>query len=143
MRLLAVALLLSAFSLPALAGNGVLEINQACATNPNTGCFPGDFPGFPVTINVLSDKSYRLTSDLTVPDEFTSAIVLLQSRVSIDLNGFEIRRADCLGPCSISDSGTGHGVEASFFGAEGISVKNGSISGMGGSGVRAAGELTR
>jgi hypothetical protein len=44
------------------AGDGVLEINRACAVN--TGCFSGDGPGFPVTIDGTAGKSYRLTGDL-------------------------------------------------------------------------------
>ena len=32
----------------ASASDGVLEINQTCATQ--TGCFPGDSAGFPVTL---------------------------------------------------------------------------------------------
>jgi hypothetical protein len=42
------------------ASDGQLEINQACAVN--TGCFPGDDPGFPVTIT--QPGSYRLTGNL-------------------------------------------------------------------------------
>ena len=45
------------------ADNGVLEINQACAVH--TGCFSGDDPGLPVTIDSSAGRSYRLTSDLT------------------------------------------------------------------------------
>ena len=47
------------------AGDGVLEINQACAVE--TGCMPGDTAGFPVAI--LTSGSYRLTSSPAVPDE--------------------------------------------------------------------------
>ena len=47
---------------PGLAGDGVLEINQTCAVE--TGCFSGDGPGFPVTIDGTAGKSYRLTGDL-------------------------------------------------------------------------------
>ena len=54
-------LLLLAFAGPALAVDGVVEINQTCAVN--TGCFAGDTPGFPVTITVAG--SYRLTSNLS------------------------------------------------------------------------------
>ena len=49
---------------PASAADGVIEINQACATI--TGCSPSDKPGFPVTI---TSGSYILTSDLVVPAE--------------------------------------------------------------------------
>ena len=52
--------LLLAFAVPALAVDGVLEINQACAVN--TGCSTGDTAGFPVTIS--TSGSYRLTSNL-------------------------------------------------------------------------------
>ena len=75
-----------------LANDGVLEINQACAVN--TGCFPGDTGGFPVTIDGSAGRSYRLTSDLTVPSADTSGIVVTISDVGIDLNNFAI-----LGPC--------------------------------------------
>ena len=44
-----IALLLVALAGPAFAVDGVAEINQTCAVN--TGCFAGDFAGFPVTIS--------------------------------------------------------------------------------------------
>ena len=56
----------------AYAGDGVLEINQTCATE--TGCFPGDSAGFPVTVNVGTGSSFRLTSDLALPNSDTTAI---------------------------------------------------------------------
>jgi len=43
-----IPLLLLALVRPTLAVDGVLEINQTCATH--TGCFAGDTPGFPVGI---------------------------------------------------------------------------------------------
>ena len=46
----------------AFAVDGVLEINRACATN--SGCFSGDSPGYPVTINGIAGRSYKLTSDI-------------------------------------------------------------------------------
>ena len=36
----------AALPAPSFAGDGVLEISQACVS---LGCFPGDGPGFPVT----------------------------------------------------------------------------------------------
>ena len=63
-------LLLFALATPALASDGVLEINQTCAVQ--TGCFPGDTAGFPVKIT--ASGSYRLTGNLVVPDAFTSGI---------------------------------------------------------------------
>ena len=127
------AVLFLALAPPALASDGVLEINQACAVN--TGCFPGDAAGYPVTIS-LAGASFVLTSRLVVPDERMDAILINRSSVSIDLGGFEI-----IGPVTCSGtplvctpaSGGGTGVEAAT--SRGISVKNGSVSGMGRVGV--------
>lgn len=58
--LLSLLTLIVTFATPAFAVDGVLEINQTCAVQ--TGCFSGDTPGFPVTINATG--SYRLTSNL-------------------------------------------------------------------------------
>lgn len=76
-----------AWSGSAFASDGVLEINQTCAVQ--TGCFAGDTAGLPVTIS--ASGSYRLTSNLVVPDENTDGIVVDTENVSIDLAGFEIR----------------------------------------------------
>ena len=64
MRLFVLPLLTLTLALPALAVDGVLEINQACAES--TGCFAGDSPGFPVTIQ--DPGSYRLTGALVLTD---------------------------------------------------------------------------
>ena len=79
-------LLLSAPSLH--AGDGRVEINQACAVN--TGCFSGDAAGFPVTIDGSAGESYLLTGSLQVPDENTTAIDITSAadRISIDLGIF-------------------------------------------------------
>jgi len=120
---------------PSHAVDGVLEINQACAIN--TGCFSGDTAGLPV--KVLSTGSYRLTSNLVVPDENTSGIYIDAPSVSIDLNGFEIIGAACAGKLASSctpSAGTGSGVDISIVSnPPGTSVKNGSITGMGKFGV--------
>jgi hypothetical protein len=71
---------------PALAVDGVLEINQACAVN--TGCFSGDVSGFPVSINGSAGRSYRLTSDLVIPSVNSNGI--LANAPDIDLGGFSI-----------------------------------------------------
>jgi len=124
---------------PALAVDGVLEINQTCAAN--TGCFSGDSAGYPVQIDGTAGRSYRLTSDLFVPDVNTHGIYVVSPAISIDLNGFEIIRSDCvggsLGPCTPA-SGTGSGVAVLVpvsYSLEGVSVRNGSITGMGAHGV--------
>jgi hypothetical protein len=62
MRRFLPSLLLLLFAAPALASDGVLEINQTCAVE--TGCLAGDSPGFPVTISTAG--SYRLTGSLNV-----------------------------------------------------------------------------
>jgi hypothetical protein len=68
----------------AFAGDGRIEINQACAL---AGCFVGDNPGFPVTLN--GGDSFVLTSNLDV-DGTTSAVTTGSSGKVLDLNGFEI-----------------------------------------------------
>ncbi len=91
--LVAVWLLLLLAS-PAFAGDGVLEINQACAAQSgpaagdDPGCFPGDVDGFPVTI--VAPGSYRLTGNLTPPDIDTTAILSQADNVILDLAGFGI-----------------------------------------------------
>jgi len=114
----------------ALATDGVLEINQACAA---AGCFPGDTPGFPVTIDGSVGRSYLLTSDLTLPDEHTGGITIDASDVSIDLNGFAIIGVvTCSGsPLSCAPLGNGAGVRGDqISNPDGILVKNGSVIGM-------------
>ena len=132
------ALLLLALAGPALAVDGVLEINQTCAVQ--TGCFAGDTPGFPVTITVAG--SYRLTSNLSLTitllgtTQDANFIEISADDVTMDLGGFRISCAVIFigggGECS----GLGSGVVASGEPlVTGTSVKNGSIRGMGGSGV--------
>lgn len=72
---------------PALAVDGVIEINQACAA---TGCFAGDAPGFPVTIT--TSGSYRLTSNLLRSPASTALIIETSdgTNVAIDLNDFVV-----------------------------------------------------
>jgi hypothetical protein len=124
---------------PALAVDGVLEINQTCAVQ--TGCFPNDGPGYPVFID--QPGSYRLTSNLVILNENTDGIRIGASSISIDLNGFEIVRQGCEGAAvaCVPESGTGSGIELSVVAedARGISVKNGSIVGMGAHGVALGG----
>jgi hypothetical protein len=132
-RSLRFAALMFVLTSPALAVDGVLEINHICATT--TGCFAGDSSRYPVTIS--APGSYRLTSNLAVPDENTSAIRVEASSVSIDLNGFEIAGiTTCPGlpPLCVS-TGLGSGVEVDDAQRESVSVRNGSIRGMGRAGV--------
>lgn len=120
---------------PALATDGVLEINQTCAEN--TGCFVGDGALFPVTIGAAG--SYRLTSNLAV-DENTSAIIVDADHVTVDLNGFAILGpAVCSGtPTICSSTGSGRGVRMDFGQpwAVNTTVLNGTIQGMGDRGIQ-------
>ena len=116
-----------------MATDGVIEISQTCAVGP--GCFSGDSPGFPVTISVAG--SYRLTSSLVVPDDDTDGIRISTSDVGIDLNRFAVIRSACLNQNSICrpNSGTGSGIETTTTNSRGISVRNGSVTGVGDIGV--------
>lgn len=110
----------------ALARDGVLEINQTCATS--TGCFSGDSAGFPVTINGSAGRSYVLTSDLSTGDPNLDGIELSSARLTIDFNGFGLS-----GPAI--GSGTGIGVvEVSAF-AGYATLRDGSIRGFRGRGI--------
>lgn len=119
----------------ALAVDGVAEISHVCAVQ--SGCFAGDTAGYPVTIDGTGGRSYRLTSDLIVPNANTDGIFVSSSGVTIDLNGFEIVRSGCENSTTncTPASGSGSGVARSSTTTHGISVKNGSITGMGSYGV--------
>ena len=86
-----------ALSAPALAADGVHEINQVCALNG--GCFPGDAAGFPVQIT--SSGSYVLTGNLTATGAVSEMIEVGADDVRIDLNNFTIDGGGtCSGPVS-------------------------------------------
>jgi hypothetical protein len=106
----------------AQAGDGRLEINQACAL---AGCFPGDSPGFPVTLG--SDKSYVLTSSLTLTSASGSGISI-GARSTLDFQGFSlIGVIACSGgpPVGCSEFGASTGI----LGAEGVVIRNGTVRG--------------
>src|SRR5436190_432567 len=98
-RWLAPALLLAGLSCNMYAVDGIILIDQNRALAG--GVTPGDAPGFPVTISQRG--SYRLASDLIVPNANTTAIVVNANNVTIDLNGFSI-----IGPtvCIVNLGGT-------------------------------------
>lgn len=134
------ALMSIALAQPGHAAEGVLEINQACATSIS-GCFPGDSgastpgetDGFPVTI--AQPGSYRLTSNLSLTSTSQTAIHATVGGVQIDLGGFTISGPNqCFGiPISSCTANTGgHAV----LGAQDTAVRNGRIVGMGSNGVR-------
>lgn len=115
------------------AVDGAKEIHQACVA---TGCFPGDTPGYPVLIT--APGSYVLTSNLTLPDENTVAIRSEVPNVSIDLGGFAILGTTvCItgNPGSCAPLGAGRGI-LHFPDPPGpITVRNGTIDGVGSSGI--------
>jgi len=128
------ALLLT--SSPALAVDGVIEINQAAALAGGiTSC---DTPGFPV--NICASGSYRLTSDLA----YTSgpAIDIAANDVTLDLNGMTVS-----GPHTCTTGGnqwvtgcTGSGLSNGVqSGAARARVRNGTVRGAGGDCVSLSG----
>lgn len=126
--------------LSAFAVDGVREINQICANG--FGCFAGDNGGFPVQIT--ESGSYRLTSDLDVSalsnPENRTAIDLSNSalEVTIDLNGFSIiGPATCTGTpvTSCTPTGTGDGIRTPVATNAAVTIKNGTIRGMGDTGI--------
>lgn len=122
------------------ASDGVVEVNQARALAG--GINPSDTPGFPILITERG--SYVLTSNLDLSAlSIRDAFFVVASDVSIDLNGFTI-----LGPvtcsgnppdedlvCSGSNSSFS-GVDASGSTGTNLTVRNGTVRGFAGSGVR-------
>jgi len=131
----------AALALPgmAFAVDGQVLITQARAMAG--GVTAGDAPGFPVTIS--EPGSYKLGSNLVVPDGNTNAIVIDASHVTIDLNGFAILGpADCSGGFPCAGAGSGDGIRSA--GASplfNVTIRNGTIQGMGDNGISLAGDM--
>lgn len=132
--------LLTAAHPSAWAVDGVVLIDQNKVLAG--GVTPGDAPGFPVTLT--QPGSYRLSSNLTVPNAATTAVQIAPdvSGVTIDLNGFAILGPTVCGnfPVVCSPTGPGRGIETAvgvsgFVEQRGVTVRNGSIIGMGRYGV--------
>jgi hypothetical protein len=113
------------------AVDGTVLIDQARALAGNVTT--GDTPGFPVTISKTG--SYKLSGNLTVPNENTTAISITADSVTLDLNGFSITGVTYCSdiPLDCTPSGTGVGIYA-LVGRQ-ITVMNGSVKGMGSSGI--------
>ncbi|NNE36338.1 MAG: right-handed parallel beta-helix repeat-containing protein, partial [Rhodothermales bacterium] len=109
------------------AQEGALEINAACAVM--IGCFPGDTPGYPVTIS--EPGAYRLTSELDLGSANTTGIIVAARYVDLDLGGFTIR--------GVNASGTGTGIAAGIT-ARATRVHNGFVIGTGLDGIHLGGE---
>jgi hypothetical protein len=131
----------------AFAVDGTILINQTNAIMG--GVTPTDTPGFPVTIG--QPGSYRLSSNLVVPDQNTTAVVILADGVTLDLNGFSI-----IGPTVCnghafkpttsraplpSSPDSGIGIIVGLF--DGVSISNGTIRGMGSNGIAVGGSGVR
>jgi hypothetical protein len=126
------------------ADSGVVLIDQRAATSGKVTDM--DTPGFPVTIS--EPGSYRLTSNLVVPDAATTAIQITADNVTLDLAGFSIMGPNTCTPnptkCTYSGAG-GIGVMAvASFGPSPANVRvlNGRVRGMGGHGIRMLGDGT-
>ena len=127
--------LLSLGAAPALAVDGVIEINHAAVVAG--GITPGDSPGYPATLS--APGSYRLTGNLEMPDQNTDGIEISGDFVSVDLNGFSI-----IGPTvcsgtpvtSCTPTGGGTGIDSD---ADGTSIFNGVVRGSGQFGVSISG----
>ena len=112
----------AAVALAALASTASAQtvITQSKASAGLSACDP---PGFPVVI--CKTGSYKLTTNLTVPNGNTTAIFITADNVTIDLNGFGI-----YGPETMT--GTGIGIYAN---QSNVAVMNGSVRGLGRSGI--------
>jgi len=135
--ILILTLIVALHPVSAPAVDGVVEINQACATS---GCFAGDSAGLPVEIGGAAGRSYRLTSDVVVPDHSTHGISITTHDVRIDLNGFSIIGTACVGAtssaCRPVTPGSGKGIIVlDPLNTPGTWVSNGSVVGMGSEGV--------
>jgi len=118
-------------SVAALAADGRIEINEACA---QVGCFAGDPPGYP--IEITAPGSYLLTSDLVLPAG-TSGILLKSDDVRIDLNDFAVRGpAVCAQGACGPVAGNPVGIGYTGTPVRRASVMNGAVVGIGGNGIR-------
>lgn len=131
-----------AVTAPALAVDGVIEVNQVRALAG--GVTAGDTPGFPVSIN--TSGSYVLTSNLTTVGTAnalsTTAILVASNDVTIDMNGFSILGptvCDCGEPeatPSCAPNGVGEGIQVTGATVSGLAVFNGQLTGLPANGVQ-------
>jgi parallel beta helix pectate lyase-like protein len=133
---IALPALFVALSTMAYGVDGVVLIDQNRALAGNVT--PGDAPGFPVSIT--RPGSYKLSGNLTVGDVNAQGIVISADHVTIDLNGFAILGpATCSPTCSVSTAGIGITTALTAEKRVNITVRNGTIQGMGGSGINLRG----
>jgi hypothetical protein len=139
--------LLGAFALASLTQTlsaAVVPIDQKTALQGKVT--PADTPGFPITIS--QPGSYRLVSNITVPDAATTAIEITADNVTLDLNGFTIAGPNVCTPNPIRCSFTGGGIGILAVAPTGVvspanvRIMNGVVRGMGGHGIRMLGDAT-
>ncbi len=135
---------LAVFGLAAHARAGVVAIDQRAALAGRVT--PQDTPGFPVTIS--EPGSYRLTSNLVLPDAAMTAVQITAGNVTLDLNGFSIIGPNVCTANPITCTIRGGGIGIMAVGDTGvpspanIRVMNGMVRGMGSHGIRMMGEST-
>ena len=121
---------------PAFAGEGAYEINQDCAA---AGCFPGDAPGFPVTIT--QSGRYVLTSDLVAsgPDYSVTTIESITDGLTIELdfNGHMLEGGRTCTGTPVTACTPGPGYRGVNLGGNPTSARihDGYIHGFGGNGM--------
>jgi hypothetical protein len=117
-----VALALLLAGADALAGDGVIEINQVRAQAG--GVSPGDAPGFPVTIT--QSGHFRLTSNLDTAGGY-GGIEITSGNVTVDLNGFTVL---CSNAAVCLDSSFSRAVAVNAAALQNITVRNGMVRGF-------------
>ncbi len=125
-RLLPVLVAMASVPASLYAVDGQVVINQS-TLNAAGGTYTITQPG-----------SYKLSGNLTAKDQNTNVIVIAADHVTIDLNGFAILgTADCSGglnPCA--GSGAGAGIRTALGPPRfNITIRNGTIQGMGATGI--------
>jgi len=109
-------------------------INQNTSVNGLPGC---PHAGFPIII--CQAGSYRLSGHLSVPDAGTNGIDITADNVTLDLNGFTLSGPVTCTPFSIPlhCTATGKGIGIMSSGSrKNITVRNGTVRGMGSSGIQ-------
>jgi hypothetical protein len=130
---LALLFYINAFAPSARAVDGVVLINQSTSVSGLSGC---PHSGFPIII--CKSGSYRLSGNLTLLSVNNDAIHITVNNVSLDLNGFTISGpATCTTgpPFKCSTTGTGIGIKDPTRFRRNITVRNGTVRGMGNAGI--------
>jgi hypothetical protein len=114
----------------ALGADGQVLINQSTLTAAGG------------TFTITSAGSYKLSGNLQAKDQNTSVIVIQHDHVTIDLNGFAITgTADCSAGFPCLNIGSGKGISSICCqNYNNITIRNGTIQGMGSSGIEITGD---